>query len=74
MMSINELPLSSQVLAVVSVIPDSSASKNGIPGGDLIISLNGREATRVDHIHRFLSEWPAGKPVKVTVIRGQERL
>ncbi len=59
---------------VVSVIPDSPASKSGIREGDLIVFLNDQEVTSVDHIHRLLGEWPVGKLMKITVIRGQERL
>lgn len=59
---------------VVSVMPDSPAAKSGIREGDLIVAINDQEVTSVDHIHRFLGEWPVGKPVKLTVIRGQDRL
>ena len=57
---------------VVSVIPDSPASKSGIREGDLLVFLNGEEVTTVDHIHRFLGEWPVGRLMKITVI--QERI
>ena len=59
---------------VLSIMPDSSAAKSGIREGDLIVAINDQEVTSVDHIHRFLSEWPVGKLLKITVIRGQERL
>ena len=59
---------------VVSIMPDSPAATGGIREGDLIVSLNDQEVSSVDHIHRFLGEWPVGKPVRLTVIRGQERL
>jgi S1-C subfamily serine protease len=59
---------------VLSVEPDSPAALGGILPGDLIVSLDGHEVSSVDHIHRFLSEWPIGQPVKLTVIRGRERL
>jgi S1-C subfamily serine protease len=59
---------------VLSVEPDSPAALGGILPGDLIVSLDGHEVSSVDHIHRFLSEWPIGQPVKLTVLRGRERL
>jgi S1-C subfamily serine protease len=59
---------------VVSVMLDSPAAKSGIREGDLIVAINEQEVSSVDHIHHFLGEWPAGKPVKITVVRGQERL
>jgi S1-C subfamily serine protease len=59
---------------VISIAPGSPVSKAGILEGDLIVAVNGQEVASVDHIHRFLGEWPIGKPVTLTIIRGQERL
>lgn len=59
---------------VLSVEYDSPAELGGVKIGDLIIAINGHEVSNVDHIHRFLSEWPIGQPVKLTVIRGKNRL
>lgn len=59
---------------VLSIEHDSPAAHGGIQIGDLIIAINNNEVTNVDHIHRFLSEWPIGQPVILTVIRGKERL
>jgi len=27
----------------------------------------------VDDLHRFLSEWPIGKPVEIDIVRGRDR-
>lgn len=59
---------------VQSVEPRSPAGRSGIRAGDVIIAINRQEVASVDHIHRFLSEWPIGEPVTLTVIRNQERL
>jgi S1-C subfamily serine protease len=59
---------------VLSVDPRSPEGLNGIRVGDIIIAINGQEVASVDHIHRFLADWPIGKQVTLTVIRGQERL
>lgn len=59
---------------VVSIIPDGPAARSGIMKGDLIVAINGQETTSVDHIHRFLGDWPVGKSVTMTIIRSQERL
>jgi len=59
---------------VLSVMPDSPAAAGRIQTGDLVVSVNDHDVGSVDHIHRFLGEWPVGKPVRLTVIRGQERL
>jgi len=59
---------------VVNVAPDGPADRGGLKVGDIIISIDGHDTSNVDEIHRFLSEWPIGKPVTLSVIRGQERL
>ncbi len=59
---------------VLSVAPDSPAAQGGIKMGDLIVAISGQAVASVDHIHRFLSEWPIGRSVILTIIRGQERL
>jgi S1-C subfamily serine protease len=59
---------------VLSVVPRSPASEGGIRKGDLIVTINGTEVSNADHLHRFLSEWPIGKPLVITLLRGQERL
>ncbi len=56
------------------VSPGGPAERGGLRPGDLIVAVNGHEVWSVDHLHRFLSEWPIGKPVTLTVIRGQERV
>jgi S1-C subfamily serine protease len=38
------------------------------------VAINSREVSNVDHLHRFLADWPIGEPVKLSIIRGQERL
>jgi S1-C subfamily serine protease len=59
---------------VLSVAPNSPASQGGIRKGDLIVTIDSTEVSNVDRLHRFLSEWPIGRPVKITILRGQERL
>ena len=59
---------------VMSIMPGSPAGKAGMLEHDLIVAINGQAVASVDHIHRFLSELTVGKPVTLTIIRGQERL
>lgn len=59
---------------VQSVEPRSPAGLSGLRVNDLIIAINGQEVASVDHIHRFLAEWPIGEAVRLTVIRDQEKL
>jgi S1-C subfamily serine protease len=59
---------------VISIVPEGPAGHSGIRKGDLIVAINGQEVASVDNIHRFLSEWPIGRAVILTIIRGQEKL
>jgi S1-C subfamily serine protease len=42
--------------------------------GDFIISMNEHRITSVDDLHHFLAEWPIGRPVTLTLLRGQEEI
>lgn len=59
---------------VRSVEPRGPAALGGMRAGDIIVAVNGQAVASVDHIHRFLAEWPIGKSVTLSVIRGPERL
>jgi len=59
---------------VMAVAPESPASRGGVREGDVIVAIDGREVASVDHIHRFLAEWPVGNRVRLTIIRGQDRM
>jgi S1-C subfamily serine protease len=58
---------------VVSVDPQGPGGRAGIQEGDLIVALEGKAVTSVEDIHRFLAVWPIAQPVRLTVIRGQEK-
>ncbi|SPJ13758.1 Trypsin-like serine protease [Syntrophobacter sp. SbD2] len=59
---------------VMAVAPQSPAARGGVREGDVIVAIDGREVASVDHIHRFLAEWPVGNRVRLTIIRGQDRM
>jgi S1-C subfamily serine protease len=59
---------------VLSVHSHGPAGQAGMREGDLIVAINGQDVESVDDLHRFLSEWPIGQPMKLTVIRGSERM
>jgi S1-C subfamily serine protease len=61
-------------LRVVSVAPDGPGGLAGIEPGDLLVAIGDRKLTTVDDLHRFLTEWPVGKPVKLTIVRGKEKM
>jgi S1-C subfamily serine protease len=58
---------------VLSVESDGPAGLAGLRAGDLIVAINGSEVQSVDDLHRFLSDWPIGQPVKIDIVRGQIR-
>lgn len=59
---------------VLSVTRNGPAGQGGLRKGDLIVAMNGTDITTVDLLQKFLADWPIGKPVKVSVLRVQERL
>jgi S1-C subfamily serine protease len=58
---------------VLSVESDGPAGLAGLRAGDLIVAINGSDVQSVDDLHRFLSDWPIGLPVKIDIVRGQNR-
>jgi S1-C subfamily serine protease len=58
---------------VLSVDPKGPAGVAGIRVGDLVVAANGQAVGSVDDLHRLLAEWPIGKTVEITLIRGTER-
>jgi S1-C subfamily serine protease len=59
---------------VISIDLKGPAAHAGIRMGDLIIGIGGQEVATVDDLHRFLTEWPFGSQVAITVIRATEKL
>jgi len=45
----------------------------GLRVGDLIVAINESDVQSVDDLHRFLSDWPIGRPVEIEIVRGQSR-
>jgi S1-C subfamily serine protease len=62
-----------QAVEVISVDPKGPAGQAGIRKGDLIVAIKGQDVVSVDDLHRFLSEWPIGSPVTITIVRGRKR-
>jgi S1-C subfamily serine protease len=58
---------------VLSVESRGPAGLAGMRAGDLIVAINGSDVQSVDDLHRFLSDWPIGQPVKIDIVRGQSR-
>ena len=58
---------------VLSVESQGPAGLADLRVGDLIVAINGSDVQSVDDLHRFLSDWPIGRPVEINVVRGQSR-
>ncbi len=63
-----------QAVEVISVDSRGPAGHAGMKEGDFIISMNEHRMTSVDDLHHFLAEWPIGRPVTLTLLRGQEEI
>ena len=59
---------------IVSLEPSGPARNAGMQTGDILISINGQDMTSPDDLFRFLSEWPVGRPVSVSLLRRKDRL
>jgi PDZ domain-containing secreted protein len=69
-----ELGLSEERGAMVSrVVEGSPAEKAGLKENDCIVSFNDRRIDSVGELQRLLSETPAGRNVKLEVVRGGSR-
>lgn len=62
-----------QAVEVLSVETGGPAGNAGIRVGDLIVAVSDQDVSSVDDLHRFLAEWPIGKAITLTVIRGKRR-
>jgi len=59
---------------VYSLDGDGPAARAGLRRGDLIVAINAQVIANVDDLYRFLSEWPAGEAVSLTVLRHTRKL
>jgi S1-C subfamily serine protease len=62
------LPAESGVF-VVSVEPDSPASRAGLRDGDVIVAYGDKPVAAIDDLHRILTEDQAGVDTPVTILR-----
>ncbi|MGB6067840.1 MAG: trypsin-like peptidase domain-containing protein [Desulfomonilaceae bacterium] len=53
----------------IRVYPGDPADRGGMRDGDLIVAMADKPVGTLDDLHRFLTEWPVGQPVKITILR-----
>ncbi len=58
---------------VGKVLPDSPAAQAGLKPGDLIVAVNGQPISSWQELNALIKK-SAGRPLKLTIKRGQERL
>ncbi|NIM58588.1 MAG: trypsin-like serine protease [Candidatus Aminicenantes bacterium] len=59
---------------IVSTDPKGPAREADLRVGDIVVEVNNQGMGSVDDIYRFLAEWPIGRPLTVTVLRGKDRI
>ena len=62
-----------RAVEVLSVDAGSPAAAAGIRKGDFLASFDGVALTSVDVLMHALSDWPAGKPTALTVLRNTDK-
>jgi len=60
-------------LVIEKVLPWSPAEEAGLLPGDQLISVEGKEVTKVKDIHKVLEEKGWGKEINFTIIRGETK-
>ena len=58
-----------KAVEVIALDPNGPAGVAGINTGDFIIRIGEQPAGTVDDLHRFLTDWPVGQSVEITVLR-----
>ncbi len=64
----------SQAVEIASTDPQGPARSAGVIRGDLVVAINGRDVASVDDIYHSLSEWRANQPLRLSIIRGKNRI
>jgi S1-C subfamily serine protease len=59
---------------VASLDRAGAAARAGLRRGDLIVGINEQPVRSVDDLYRFLSEWPPGEELSLTVLRHAKKV
>ncbi len=63
---------SETAVEIIAVEPASPAEEAGLRETDVVVAVDGRPVGSVDDVHRLLSDWPIGRPVRLTALRRTE--
>ncbi len=61
-----------EAVEIVSLDETGPAGRSGLRRGDIVLTMNGEPVSSVDAIFRILAEWPVGKPLAVSFLRGKD--
>ena len=59
---------------IASVMSGGPAESAGLEAGDIIVRIESVVVASIDDVHRMLNEWPIGRSVRVTLVRGRQVL
>jgi len=62
-----------RAVEIVGIEAGGPAAEAGLVDGDVLVTVEGLAITRIDDLHRFLSEWPIGRTLTLGVVRGTTR-
>jgi S1-C subfamily serine protease len=68
-----DLPLM-RAVEVMSRDPEGPAVQSDLRPGDLIVSVNAVPVDGIDALYRYVSRWPVGTPLPLTIVRRTQRL
>ncbi|MCI0433010.1 MAG: trypsin-like peptidase domain-containing protein, partial [Gemmatimonadetes bacterium] len=72
---VRALDLSVQhAVEIIALDREGPAGDSELRTGDLIVGANDVPIDGIDALHRHLSRWPSGEPLKLDVLRGMRRL
>ena len=66
--------LSDSALEIVAREPDTPAANSDLRIGDIILAAQSQTIASVDALHRFLSRWPIGELLQLSVLRRTQLL
>jgi S1-C subfamily serine protease len=61
-------------LEVVVREPDTPAANSDLRIGDIILAAQSQNISSVDALHRFLSRWPIGESLQLSILRRTQLL